>query len=170
MRNADPARVKSSEIERIMNQLILGILAIQMVLSILTCSLSSAWMHAYGIDSAYLGYDRSTNFNLLAFYNFFSYMLLYNTMIPISLIVSLEFVKVFQSYFIEVDEEMYVAQRDKFAKVQTTTINEELGQVEYIFSDKTGTLTCNQMEFKYCVIGDVLYGEKDEKPKAIPNP
>ena len=48
-------------------------------------------------------------------------------MIPISLIVSLEFVKVFQSYFIEVDEEMYVAQRDKFAKVQTTTINEELG-------------------------------------------
>lgn len=98
-----------------------------MVLSILTCSFSSAWMHAYGIDSFYLGYDRSTNFNLLAFYNFFSYMLLYNTMIPISLIVSLEFVKVFQSYFIEVDEEMYVAQRDKFAKVQTTTINEELG-------------------------------------------
>lgn len=48
-------------------------------------------------------------------------------MIPISLIVSLEFVKVFQSYFIEKDIEMYVASRDRYASVKTTTINEELG-------------------------------------------
>jgi phospholipid-transporting ATPase len=82
-------------------------------------------------------------------------------MIPISLIVSLEFVKVFQSYFITTDEEMYVKPRDKFASVKTTTINEELGQVEYILSDKTGTLTCNQMEFKYCIIGNVLYGRQE---------
>jgi phospholipid-transporting ATPase len=82
-------------------------------------------------------------------------------MIPISLFVSLEFVKVFQSYFITTDEEMYVKARDKFASVRTTTINEELGQVEYIFSDKTGTLTCNQMEFKYCIIGNALYGRHE---------
>jgi phospholipid-transporting ATPase len=97
--------------------------------------------------------------DLNSFLVFFGYFLLYNTMIPISLIVSLEFVKVFQSYFITTDEEMYVKARDKFASVKTTTINEELGQVEYIFSDKTGTLTCNQMEFKYCIIGNVLYGK-----------
>ncbi|CAD8196188.1 unnamed protein product [Paramecium octaurelia] len=159
MRNADASRVKSSEIERIMNILILGILVVQITLSIITASFSSAWLHNYGGDSWYLEY---TDFqpNLLSFYAFFSYILLYNTMIPISLIVSLEFVKVFQAYFIEQDEEMYVAQRNKFAKVQTTTINEELGQVEYIFSDKTGTLTCNQMEFKYCIIGNVLYGKE----------
>jgi phospholipid-transporting ATPase len=80
-------------------------------------------------------------------------------MIPISLIVSLEFVKLFQAYFIEKDINLYVGERDKWAKVSTSSINEELGQVEYIFSDKTGTLTCNQMEFKYCIIGNTLYGD-----------
>ena len=60
---------------------------------------------------------------------------------------------------------MYVASRDKFAKANTTTINEELGQVEYIFSDKTGTLTCNQMEFKYCIVGNTLYGKGEEPNK-----
>ena len=48
-------------------------------------------------------------------------------MIPISLVVSLEFVKVFQSYFMIKDEEMYVASKNRHASVQTTTINEELG-------------------------------------------
>ena len=66
-------------------------------------------------------------------------------MIPISLIVSLEMVKVAQSYFISHDEDMYVAAKERWPNVMTATINEELGQVEYVFSDKTGTLTCNVM-------------------------
>ncbi|CAD8102056.1 unnamed protein product [Paramecium sonneborni] len=167
MRNADASRIKSSEIERIMNILILGILVIQISLSIITASFSSAWLHQNGSESWYLGYNDFSP-NLLSFYSFFSYILLYNTMIPISLIVSLEFVKVFQAYFIEQDEEMYVQSRDKYAKVQTTTINEELGQIEYIFSDKTGTLTCNQMEFKYCIIGNTLYGQEQQQTNNIP--
>lgn len=54
---------------------------------------------------------------------------------------------------------MYCIEKDIWPKVMTTTINEELGQVEYIFSDKTGTLTCNVMEFNKSVIGHHLYGE-----------
>jgi P-type E1-E2 ATPase len=46
-------------------------------------------------------------------------------------------------------------------KCNTSTINEELGMVEYIFSDKTGTLTCNKMEFKHCVIANNTYGESN---------
>ncbi len=64
-------------------------------------------------------------------------------MIPISLIVSLEVVKGVQAYLMSTDEAMYVSSSDKYCKPFTTTINEELGQIHYVFSDKTGTLTQN---------------------------
>lgn len=54
MRNADAARVKSSEIERTMNILILGILIVQISLSIISCSFSSSWLSEYGVKSGYL--------------------------------------------------------------------------------------------------------------------
>jgi P-type E1-E2 ATPase len=54
---------------------------------------------------------------------------------------------------------MYSLERDKGAKVSSTSIIEELGQVDYIFSDKTGTLTRNVMEFKLLHVGNQLYGD-----------
>ena len=60
------------------------------------------------------------------------------------------------------DAKMYCVDRDRKAKVQSTSIIEELGQVNYIFSDKTGTLTRNIMEFKFMNVGDVLYGNAKE--------
>lgn len=92
-----------------------------------------------------------------------------NTLLPISLQVSLEFVKLFQAHFIDNDYLM-VSQRGKeiiMAECKTVSIIEDLGQIGYIFTDKTGTLTRNVMEFKYMVVGDQFYGDENEFLKSV---
>ena len=79
-------------------------------------------------------------------------------MIPISLVVTLEIIKIFQSIFIVWDSEMFSTDDNAGCHVSSTTINEELGQAKYIFSDKTGTLTQNIMEFKALAIDGNMYG------------
>lgn len=56
---------------------------------------------------------------------------------------------------------MYHAETDTPAMARTSNLNEELGQVKFIFSDKTGTLTRNVMEFKKCSVADQVYGPED---------
>ncbi|KAL6529257.1 putative phospholipid-transporting ATPase 9 [Orobanche gracilis] len=91
-------------------------------------------------------------------YHFLTALLLYSYLIPISLYVSIEIVKVLQSIFINQDAHMYYEETDKPAHARTSNLNEELGQVDTILSDKTGTLTCNSMEFIKCSIGGTAYG------------
>uniref|UniRef100_A0A3Q7GD55 Phospholipid-transporting ATPase n=1 Tax=Solanum lycopersicum TaxID=4081 RepID=A0A3Q7GD55_SOLLC len=89
----------------------------------------------------------------------FTLITLYSPIIPISLYVSVEMVKFIQSTkFINNDLHMYHAESNTPAQARTSNLNEELGQVEYIFSDKTGTLTRNLMEFFKCSIGGEIYG------------
>ncbi|CAK9157325.1 unnamed protein product [Ilex paraguariensis] len=95
---------------------------------------------------------------IAAIYHFLTALLLYSYLIPISLYVSIEIVKVLQSTFINQDIHMYYEETDKPAHARTSNLNEELGQVGTILSDKTGTLTCNSMEFIKCSVAGTAYG------------
>ena len=91
-----------------------------------------------------------------------TWCVLLNNLVPISLLMTLEMVKYFQGWFISWDIDIYDRKKKVTTKVQTSTLNEELGQIKYIFSDKTGTLTKNFMKFKRVSIGLKQYNENIE--------
>uniref|UniRef100_A0A8C1IE80 Phospholipid-transporting ATPase n=1 Tax=Cyprinus carpio TaxID=7962 RepID=A0A8C1IE80_CYPCA len=102
-----------------------------------------------------------------AFLTFWSYIIILNTVVPISLYVSMEVIRLGNSYYINWDRTMYHAGSDTPAEARTTTLNEELGQIKYIFSDKTGTLTQNIMTFNKCSINGKSYGQ-DQSVEMTP--
>ncbi|KAK6355385.1 hypothetical protein TWF696_004492 [Orbilia brochopaga] len=90
---------------------------------------------------------------------FWTAVILFQTLVPVSLYISLEIIKTAQAFFIFSDILMYYEPLDYPCTPKSWNISDDVGQIEYIFSDKTGTLTQNVMEFKKCTINGRPYGE-----------
>ncbi|XP_053972565.1 phospholipid-transporting ATPase IF [Hylaeus volcanicus] len=110
--------------------------------------------------NTYIGTDDTVTISTLV-NDFFGFTVLYNYIVPISLYVTIELQKFVSSFFFSWDIDMYDESTDQPALANTSDLNEELGQVEYLFADKTGTLTENMMVFKRCSIDGKTYMEKD---------
>ncbi|NXP37376.1 AT8B2 ATPase, partial [Leiothrix lutea] len=166
MQNSGRTKFKRTSIDRLMNTLVLWIFGFLVCMGVILAIGNAIWEHEVGVCfQIYLPWDEGVHSAFFSgFLSFWSYIIILNTVVPISLYVShppcsVEVIRLGHSYFINWDKKMYCAKRRTPAEARTTTLNEELGQVEYIFSDKTGTLTQNIMVFSKCSVNGHSYGE-----------
>ncbi|XP_055048074.2 probable phospholipid-transporting ATPase IM isoform X6 [Misgurnus anguillicaudatus] len=161
MQNCGRTKFKRTSIDRLMNTLVLWIFGFLICMGIILAIGNTIWEEKVGSNFwAYLQWKELTSNAIFSgFLTFWSYIIILNTVVPISLYVSVEVLRLGHSYFINWDRRMYYSPKDTPAEARTTTLNEELGQVEFIFSDKTGTLTQNIMVFNKCSINGKTYGE-----------
>ncbi|XP_048456251.1 phospholipid-transporting ATPase ID [Rhincodon typus] len=176
MQNSGLSAFKRTNIDRLMNILVLWIFGFLIIMCTVLAIGNSIWESQKGYYfQVYLPWDSDTpNASFSGFLMFWSYVIILNTVVPISLYVSIEVIRLGSSFYIGWDSKMYYPKKDTPALARTTTLTEELGQIQYIFSDKTGTLTQNIMIFNKCTINGKMYGkelqEKTEKVDFSFNP
>jgi len=164
MLNSVKARPKKSKVERMMGTQIIIIFIFQIALCLFCAIFYSVWFETNETDLEYLSTTTDTNQSNFG-YNigtrFGNWMIIFSNFVPISLLVTLEMVKFIQGMIINRDPEMVHKLSNTPTTVQTSNLNEELGQIEYVFSDKTGTLTQNYMEFRKLIAKGTPYGVDD---------
>ncbi|GMF34819.1 unnamed protein product [Phytophthora fragariaefolia] len=155
LQNARAAPSKQSKLYRTANRCMLLIFTTMFGLCLASAIAAAVWSKHNANHVWYLPFIKKNGAGDFIV-NFFTFLILYNNLVPISLYVSLDIIKVLQANRITSDSKMVYEGNHAIAR--TSELNEELGQVEYVFSDKTGTLTCNVMEFRKCSIGGISYG------------
>lgn len=167
MLNAKKPPSKTSNVLRIMNKMLYSVFAFQFILIAFYSVFGFLWQDANAESHYYIGEDEIDTWYKPGHWvkRFLIFLVAYSHLIPISLYVALEVLKLFEGVLIRRDTDMYFKELDKYAIVKTSDLVEEIGQVEFIFSDKTGTLTCNQMELKKVCINGKPYGGIPEEQK-----
>uniref|UniRef100_A0A663FK08 Phospholipid-transporting ATPase n=1 Tax=Aquila chrysaetos chrysaetos TaxID=223781 RepID=A0A663FK08_AQUCH len=152
---------KRSAVEKSMNVFLIVYLCILISKALINTVLKYVWQSEPFRDEPWYNQktepERKRNLFLRAFTDFLAFMVLFNYIIPVSMYVTVEMQKFLGSYFLTWDEEMFDEDTGEGPLVNTSDLNEELGQIEYVFTDKTGTLTENNMEFVECCIEGHVY-------------
>uniref|UniRef100_A0A3B3HUL8 Phospholipid-transporting ATPase n=1 Tax=Oryzias latipes TaxID=8090 RepID=A0A3B3HUL8_ORYLA len=158
MQNCGKSMFKRTSIDRLMNILVLCIFGFLAFMCFVLAIGNYIWETNEGSGfTVFLPREDGVSAGFSTFLTFWSYIIILNTVVPISLYVSVEIIRLGNSFYIDWDRKMYHANSDTPAEARTTTLNEELGQIKYVFSDKTGTLTQNIMVFNKCSINGKSY-------------
>ncbi|XP_011879867.1 PREDICTED: probable phospholipid-transporting ATPase IF isoform X2 [Vollenhovia emeryi] len=157
--NSKTVSNKFSTAERSINKYLIVYVVI-LLAEVLVCTMLKLYEETYQGWESYLGQQPNITFSSLI-NDILSFLILFNYIVPISLYVTVELQKFLGSVFFGWDLDMYDKSNDQPALANTSDLNEELGQVEYLFTDKTGTLTENLMVFRRCSIDGNMYMEKN---------
>ncbi|XP_054815958.1 phospholipid-transporting ATPase 1-like [Prosopis cineraria] len=175
MLNSSGAPSKRSRLETRMNFEIIILSFFLVALCTVTSVCAAVWLKRHKDELNMLPYYRKLYFEdgeaksykyygwgLEIVFTFLMSIIVFQVMIPISLYISMELVRVGQAYFMIRDNRMYDEASDSRFQCRALNINEDLGQIKYVFSDKTGTLTENKMEFQYASIWGVDYSKTND--------
>uniref|UniRef100_A0A7M4EP88 Phospholipid-transporting ATPase n=1 Tax=Crocodylus porosus TaxID=8502 RepID=A0A7M4EP88_CROPO len=168
MRNCGKIQLKKTKLDRMMDKLVILVFLVLMIASFFLAVACGIWAEKFRQDHSYLStFYAKTSPIEQAFFTFWGFVILLSIIIPMSMYITLEFIYLVNSFFIDWDVEMYYPAKDTPAKARSTSLNDQLGQIEYIFSDKTGTLTQNIMTFKKCCINGIIYGNLHQKRVSL---
>ena len=176
MKNINRSSLKISIIDRKLNYIVLYILAICICLCIICTIIGSIWReknipnyekNELKADYILFYYGKSKKDFLEIFRIFCANFITLNTFIPISIIIVNAVVKLLQSIVMEFLTPEYKKDPNDQVKCFSIQLLEEIGMIKYIFTDKTGTLTQNEMEFKACSIFTELFDDENENVSDI---
>ncbi|KAH6832403.1 aminophospholipid ATPase 1 [Perilla frutescens var. hirtella] len=173
MQNSAMSPSKRSRLETYMNRETFWLSVFLLIMCLVVGSGMGLWLKRHESQLDTLPYYRKIYFQkgkdgkkykyygipMETFFSFLSSIIVFQIMIPISLYITMELVRLGQSYFMIGDRHMYDSSSNSRFQCRSLNINEDLGQIRYILSDKTGTLTENKMEFKKASIWGKSYGD-----------
>jgi magnesium-transporting ATPase (P-type) len=150
--------------DRFLNFQITLVIIMQLAMCLFLAVANYIWQRRVGRDHPYLALDADVqgiyaNGLLQVVINFLTFWILLSYLVPISLFVTLEIVKFWQGFvFINLDKGLRDPATGEYARCRNSNLNEDLGKVEYVFSDKTGTLTSNEMQLRQLSIKGEVFG------------